>query len=850
MDISGLTKNEVSERIAAGELNSVESQVSRTYKDIVIKNVCTTFNLILFTLGAVFIVMGYYSEEYVMGKIKSQYLNALATVGIITLNIIIATFQEARAKRRLDKIALLLRPRVKIMRDGVEIDADQSEIVKDDIIHLTAGDQALVDGELISIRSLEMDESLLTGESKTVRKHEGDIVLSGSFCVTGEGYYCVTAFGKDSFASQMLSSARKFENKKSPLQMETSAVTKILMAIALVYLAVAIVFNLLNTSDDIFASVKDTALVAAVIMDIVPIALFLLIVIAYMVAAVRMADSGVLLQRSNAVESMNHVNTVCMDKTGTITTNKLAFTDIVPMIDCVEKYIRTFTASTGSVNRTIEAIRKEFGDQDGTELIDEIQFSSERKFSAVKVMDNGTPLTIYLGALSVFKDKLVSGYEEMHVKAQEYSHAGMRTVVIAKGTDSDLFVNDEPVIHELVPIALIAIKDEIRPDCRDTIGVFLDNKMDLKVISGDDPETVDAIFSLADIPGDRKIISGEAFEKLEGQERIDAILETNIFGRMKPNDKEEIIQTLKENGRYVAMVGDGVNDVKALKSAQVGVALQSGSGAARGVADIVLVDDNFAALPKALVEGRRTVSGMRDILKLYLTRNFVLAIIIPIILLISNGATPFTPTSAMFYAFVSVSIAAFLMVIWAKPTAETGPILPGVLKFAIPSMLVLVFFAVIAYLAFILCTEAGWINITYTAEELKNLNWNREVIGEAAEINARNAMLLFLTIAGVLQILFVAPPNKFLSPSGKAYGDLKPAILVLLLLLLISVAYGQPLFLEMMGMASLGDYRIAVYALAGLWFVTARYILRRGKLGKMAKLTEQLYRKTLKRESE
>jgi len=837
MDINGLTKKEVEERIAAGELNSVESQVSRTYKDILVKNVCTTFNLILFTLGAVFIVIG-------------EYLNALATVGIITLNIIIATFQEARAKRRLDRIALLLRPRVRIMRDGAEKDADQSEIVKDDIIHLTAGDQALVDGELLFIRSLEMDESLLTGESKTIRKHDGDTVLSGSFCVTGEGYYRVTAFGKDSFASQMLLSARKFENKKSPLQKETSAVTKLLMAIALVYLAVALLYNFLNTSEDIGATVKNTAIIAAAIMDIVPIALFLLIVIAYMVAAVRMADSGVLLQRSNAVESMNHVNTVCMDKTGTITTNKLAFSEIVPMTDCVEKYIRAFTASTGSVNRTIEAIRKEFGDQEGLELIEEIQFSSERKFSAVKIKDNGSPMTIYLGALSVFKDKLLNGYDEMHQKAQEFSMKGMRTVVIAKGIDDEFFVNDEPVIHELTPIALIAIKDEIRPDCRDTIGVFLENKMDLKVISGDDPETVDAIFSLADIPGDRKIISGEEFAILEGQERIDAILETNIFGRMKPNDKEEIIQTLKDNGRYVAMVGDGVNDVKALKSAQVGVALQSGSGAARGVADIVLVDDNFAALPKALVEGRRTVSGMRDILKLYLTRNFVLTLLIPIILLISNGATPVTPTAAAFYAFVSVSIAAFLMVIWAKPTTETGPILPGVLKFAIPSMLVLVFFAVMMYITFFLATEEGWIDIPYTADELMNLNWNRDVIGTAGEINARNSMLLFLTVAGVLQILFVAPPNKFLSPTGKAYGDLKPAILVLLLLLLIAVAYGQPLFLELMGMASLGDYRILVYAMAGLWFITARYILRRGKLNRMTKFTEHLYNKTLDRESE
>lgn len=803
------------------------------------KNVCTTFNLILFALGAIFILI-------------EEPMNALATTGIITLNIIIATIQEMKAKRRLDRIALLLRPKVRIVRESGEFEADQNEIVKDDIIHLTSGDQALVDGELVSSYNLEMDESLLTGESSTVRKKTGDTVYSGSYCVTGEGHFRVTAFGDESYASQMLATARKFESKASPLQKETNTVTKVLMAIAFLYLGVFLLSSFLKGSDLSLSFLRNSTTWAAAILDIVPIALFLLVVIAYMVAALRMADSGVLLQQSNAVESMSHVDTVCMDKTGTITTNKLIFEELIPAggdTEEAERYLRIFATATGSKNRTIEAVLNRYGTED-TELLEEILFSSERKYSAVRVKEgNGKTVTLYMGAPSVLKNYLTSGGKRLSDSVLENSRKGLRTVLLAKGTLSKLYEGEKPIVPSLKPVALITIRDEIRPDCRETIEVFLDNHMDLKVISGDDPETVNAMFTLANIPGERRIISGDEFDRLQGEEKVEAILGTNIFGRMKPDNKEEIVSVLKENGRYVAMVGDGVNDVKALKKANVGVALESGSSAARGVSDIVLMKDRFSALPKALVEGKRTVSGMRDILKLYLTRNFVLALIIPVFLVI--GSVPFLPTSSAFYAFVSVSIVAFMMVIWAHPRDEKGPVLPGVLRFAIPSAIMLFIFAMITYSVFFVFSGPNfhYIDLDYASlgdEMFKSLTWDKDIsdpMGATQEINARNAMLLFLTTAGVVQIFFIAPPVKFFSVDGRVTKDLRPLILTLLLLLLIFVVYGQENLLHMLSMVSLGNYRPLVYGLVLVWFFVARTVMRKGKLKLFTDMTERMLNK-------
>ena len=835
----GLTSEEVADRKARGLANDADVRTSRTYTDIFVKNAFTPFNVILFILGILLVIC-------------DEVISAISATGIIIVNILISTIQEMRAKRKLDRISLLVRPKVTVVRDGKEMEIDQAEIVVDDLIVIRAGEQALVDGIADRCTSVEMDESLLTGESSTVRKHEGDKVYSGSVCVTGEMYYTVTAVGNDAYASQMLKSARKFTSKETPLQMETGTMTKILMVIAAILFVLTIFKSILFTHENLGQTLE----VFVLCLDVVPIALFLLITLTYMIAAARMADSGVLLQRANSVESISHVDTVCMDKTGTITTNRLAFErseDFVPS-DEASRYASVFATLTGSKNRTMQAIVQHYGEADA-ELVEEIQFSSERKFSAVRARDGDRTYTMYVGAWTVLGPHCRTDLEIQDIIDSE-SRKGLRTVLLCLGGDGPLHDDDgNPVIHDLVPVSVISIRDEVRPDCRDTIQVFLDNGMDLKVISGDDPVTVDSLFTIADIPGERRIISGPELDAMDPDTFERTVLETNIFGRMRPENKQAVIETLKKNGRYVAMIGDGVNDVKSLKTAQVGVALESGSGAARGVADMVLVKDNFSALPKALVEGRRTVSGMRDILKIYLTRNLVLALLF-IAIYIFVGYLPMLPIQNTYYAFVSVTIMAFFMTLFAKPDNNKELILPDVLRFCVPSAIMIAAFGLAVYGGFWWLQDQGMLNIDWAymasihGTDIEGLldfySWGIEV--NTSEIVARSAMLFFITTAGILQMLLVSPRYRFLSPDGRTNKSLIPIILVVFVFLVIYAmyAYFPAIAVNLVELVIFpNEVFLLLIGITAVWFFAELFVLKKNVFKHAVDRFETLYMKKL-----
>ena len=836
----GLTSDEVEDRKARGLANNADVRTSRTYTDIFVKNAFTPFNIILFILGILLVLC-------------DEVISAISATGIIIVNILISTLQEMRAKRKLDRISLLIRPKVTVVRDGGESEIDQSDIVVDDLIVIRAGEQALVDGIAEKCTSVEMDESLLTGESRTVRKHEGDKVYSGSVCVTGEMYYTVTAVGNDAYASQMLKSAKTFTSKKTPLQMETGTMTKILMLIAGILFVLTIFKSLFITH----VALGHILEVFVLCLDVVPIALFLLITLTYMIAAARMADSGVLLQRSSSVESISHVDTVCMDKTGTITTNKLMFensTDFVPPEDAAH-YASVFSTLTGSKNRTMQAIVQHYGEADA-ELEEEIQFSSERKFSAVRAKEGGITYTMYVGAWSTLGQHC---HTDMDIEGiiESESRKGLRTVLLCLGEDGPLHDRDgEPIIHELTPVSVISIRDEVRPDCRETIQVFLDNGMDLKVISGDDPVTVDSLFTIANIPGERRIVSGPELDAMDQETFEKTVLETNIFGRMRPENKQAVIETLKKNGRYVAMIGDGVNDVKSLKTAQVGVALESGSGAARGVADMVLVKDNFSALPKALVEGRRTVSGMRDILKIYLTRNLVLALVF-IAIYIFLGYLPMLPIQNTYYAFVSVTIMAFFMTLFAKPDNNKELILPEVLRFCIPSAIMIAAFGLAVYGGFWWMQDQGMLNIdwaymasihdTDVAGLLDFYSWGNEV--NTSEIVARSSMLFFITTAGILQMLLVSPRYKFLSPDGRTNKSLIPVGLVVFVFLVIYIMYAffPTIAVNLVELVIFPtEIFLLLIAITVVWFFAELFVLKKNVFRQAVDRFETLYMKKLR----
>lgn len=862
---NGLTAAEVEERKAAGLVNSNIDKTSKTYLQILMDNLCTGFNLLLFLLSIALILTGSSEKGTFHGLSVSGIVNAISVSGIIFMNVVISTIQECKAKRRLDKIALLLKPKVTVVRDGVPVIIDQEGIVKDDIIVLSPGDQALVDGELIQESYLEMDESLLTGESHTVRKKVGERIYSGSYCVVGDGYYKVDAFGENSFAAKMLASAKKAVKKKTPLQMETTTITLMLMGIAILYTIVtAIVF--LATGKGI----SDITETVAVILEIVPIALFLLIVLTYMLAAIRMADSGVLLQDSSAVESISHVDTVCMDKTGTITTNRLRFKDAIPLSDKdVGPAISAYVGSVGGKNRTIDALEGEYGGNK-CEVLDEIRFSSERKFSAAKIVMDGRTRAFYLGAITSFAP-YIAGSDGIKEKVSEYSSRGLRTVVFAEADPSVPFDQDSRELPALSPIALFVIEDEVRPDCRETIEVFLNHNMDIKVISGDDPVTVDALFTIADIPGERRIISGDilaeaserrmmAFKRLQDakaasggassqdvdaaqeaydsadSEYADMILKTNIFGRMRPDQKEEVIDTLRAHGRYVAMIGDGVNDVKSLKRANVGVALESGSGAARGVADMVLVKDNFSALPKSIVEGKRTVSGMRDILKIYITRNLVLAILIAMSLIFLHKQ-PFNPVQNTFYAFFSVGVSAFFMTIWAKPSENSDLVLPAVLRFTIPTAFTIAVMGTLLTSCIDSALSSGMINFP---------GYEEAVAAFGPDQFTSSLLVLFLTFCGIFQLLVVDPHFKIFSIDGEVHKDWKPIILMCLLGVGAIAVYNMEFFLQLMSIPLLPiGLQIMMVGFAAIWLVIQQVILRWNKFTFMEDAIERWYLKSL-----
>ena len=792
--VRGLSEQEVHERVERGEVNSATQQETKTYGQIIMKNTLTGFNVILFVLGLALVLL-------------NEVMNAIAATGIIFVNIVIATFQECRAKRRLDKISLLLRPKVNVLRDGAVVTVDQTSIVKDDIIVLTSGEQALVDGELIEQNYLEMDESLLTGESDTVRKKVGEQIFSGSYCIAGEGYYRVDAFGEDSFASKIMASAKKNISKKTPLQMETQTVTLILMIIAL---AMSVIDGIMEVilGHSLATIVKSIS----IIVDIVPIALFLLIVLEYMVAAVRIADKGVLLQEASAVESLSHVDTVCMDKTGTITTNKLKFKAEYSYASDSETIVKQYIGSVGGKNRTIDALENHFG-AEKCEVLKEIRFTSARKFSAVHISTPACERRLYLGAPSVLAP-YTSNSSEIFTRNKECSSQGLRTVLLAESLEQEDMDSFES-LPKLRAVALYSIEDEVRPDCRETIDVFLRNGMDIKVISGDDPATVDALFTIAKIPGERKIISGDELAKMTPEEFDKAALETNIFGRMKPDQKEQVVDSLRAQGKYVAMVGDGVNDVKSLKKAQVGVALESGSGAARGVADMVLVKDDFSALPASLVEGKRTVTGMRDILKIYISRNFAIAIILALSFIWTQTA-PFSPVQNMFYSTIATSVSAFFMILWAKPSDNKDLVLPDVLRYTIPTAFCTAISGAIIYISVI--------------EMIKSGNMD-PYDGFTTEKVAGAVMVLFLAVTGALQLMVVLPIHRIFSVNGKVVGDIKPFILSLLLVGLAFLIYNFQFALDLMEIPQLTlRTQLTILLMSFFWLILHHYVVKTKRL--------------------
>ncbi|MFN2220238.1 MAG: HAD-IC family P-type ATPase, partial [Anaerolineae bacterium] len=757
--VEGLSEDEIITRRERGQGNIVQFQTSRTYLQIVRKNAFTFINTVLFSIGIVLMLMG-------------QFGDALVTAGLVLMNVAVGVYQEARAKRKLEQIALLTRPKAAVIRDGQEKMVDPSEIVLGDLLVVRPGDQIVVDGQVVGDSRMEVDESLLTGESERIGKQAGDPVYSGSFCVTGTACYEAQKVGADSLASRLTAGARVFRQVKTPLQRDIDFIIRILVLLV-TQLGILLGISFFVGGLPLVEGVR----VAAVIVALVPQGLFFMTTVAYAMGAVRVAGKGALIQEANAVESVSHVNLLCLDKTGTLTTNRIRLYAMHPVGDVpdgattLQGILGDYAASASGGNRTTAAIREAYGGH-VRPVSAEVPFSSERKWSALAFDDAALPGVYVLGAPEVLHSRFIFA-GDLEAKADEWAGKGLRVLLFAHHAGSAPLYDagEQPRLPpELAPLSLLSFSDELRPEAQQTVKHFVELGIDLKIISGDSPQTVAALCRQVGVAGDLQAVSGldlAAEDEAQGAAAQGESLqleevagEATIFGRITPQQKERLVDLFRQQGYYVAMIGDGVNDVLSLKKAHVGVAMQSGSQATRGVADIVLLGDSFAALPIAFREGQRIVKGMEDVVRLLLTRtSYVLLLVVATQLV--GVPFPVTPKHNSILALLTVGIPILAIAAWARPGAPPRSVVRSTSHFLFPAAFTVSVVALVVYLAYLATT--------------------RDV-----EI-ARTALTTVTILCGLVLIPFVEPPTKAWVGGDVLSGDWRPTLLAAGMLVLYGV---------------------------------------------------------------
>jgi cation-transporting ATPase E len=735
----------------------------------------------------------------------------------VMTNVIVGVLQEIRAKRTLDRISLLTRAMANVVRDDKVAVIAPEELVVGDLVEISSGDQIVLDGRLSTGR-LQADESQLTGESDLITKQPGDEVYSGSFCVTGKGRYVVEQVGSASLANKITQGAKAFRRVLTPLQRDVNTVIRLALLIV-AYMELL----LLVTSIVRVVPAADAVGQAAVLAGLIPNGLFVSIAIAYALGAVRLVRFGALVQQSNAVESLSRVDVLCTDKTGTLTANKLRLRELVPLsVD--EEHLRviagTVVASAEERNKTAEAIAAALPETAYESSLD-VPFSSARKWSAVAFKDGDLRGTYAMGAPQMLRPAVESEWSKITPLVDERTALGLRVLLVVRnpepnaisGKDDDAKLNDG---YEA--IGLIVLEDELRPHVGEVLEQFASAGVRIKIISGDDPDTVVALARQAGLTGDLPSISGPELDSLDDAQIGAVAQRTMVFGRITPAQKERLVDSLRSAGDYVAMIGDGVNDVLSLKKSNLAVAMASGSQATRSVADIVLTDDSFAALAPAVQEGQRIINGMFDILSLFLARISTMGLIILSSLVIGQFPIPLRPASAI--TLFSVGVPAAMLAIWAQPGPQIRDSLGRtILRFVLPAA---IFSSVIGltmfYTVLLLQMESYGDLASMTPAQVA------DVLRLSLPV-AQSALTAFLVFVGLGLVVYVEPPAKWVAVVQAQSPDRRPTILAIVLALaFIVLVVVEPLG-DLFGLSTLPLVVWAiVIGLAALWFVVLRYV--------------------------
>ena len=658
--VVGLTSAEVDQRRAAGQVNATTSPTSRTVAQIIRANVFTRFNAILGTLLVVILVVGPFND-------------ALFGIVLVT-NTAIGIVQEVRAKRALDRLALVHAPRATVWRDGAPTEVAVDDIVLGDAVELRAGDQLVVDGRVLVSERLEIDESLLTGEPDAVPKHDGDEVLSGSFVVAGTGRFEATRVGADAYADRLAAEAKRFSLVRSELR---SGIDRILRLVtwAMAPTAAILVASQMGSHDDVTEAIRSSV---AGIAAMVPEGLVLLTSVAFAVGAMRLSRHHVLVQELAAIEGLARVDVVCLDKTGTITEPELVVVGLDPLEDTLPTadVLAALVASEPSPNASLRAIAAAWPASPGWSPTQVAPFSSARRWSGAVF---GNERGWVLGA----PDALLRARDPARKRAEQLAASGMRVLLLAGG-DAPLPTDGAPT--GVTPVALVCLEERVREEAPATLAYFRQQGVAVKVISGDHPTTVAAVAARAGLDDTADPVDGQSLP--DDIDELGAVLErASVFGRVQPHQKQAMVAALQARGHVVAMTGDGVNDVLALKQADLGVAMGSGSAAARAVARLVLLDGSFAALPPVVAEGRRVIANVERVANLFVTKT-IYALVLSIAIAVAGVEFPFLPRQLTVISTLTIGVPAFFLALApAADRAQTG-FVPRVLRFAVPAGLV------------------------------------------------------------------------------------------------------------------------------------------------------------------
>ena len=661
---TGLTAQQVQEHRMHGWTNQPVDPPSKTTKEIIQENVFTYFNLIFLVLAVLLCLVGSFRD--------------LTFLPVIVLNTLIGIIQETRAKKVLDNLTMLNAPHAMVIRDGKKSQINAEDLVIDDIVIFEAGNQVCADAEVCA-GEVQVNESLLTGESDEITKRKGDQLMSGSFIVSGQCHARLDKVGADSYISRLTLEAKAMQNTEQSEMIRSLDKLVKWVGVAIIPIGIILFIQAFVFQGEGFRS-SVTSMIAAVI-GMIPEGLYLLASVALAVSSIRLAQKKVLLHDMKCIETLARVNVLCVDKTGTITENTMEVQDVIPTKEYEEGELRPlsellgdFTAAQSSDNITMEAMKRYFKIVSGKKAVAKTGFSSASKYSSVTFEE----ASYVLGAPEFVLKEQYENYEET---ISAHASKGARVLVFGTAKEEP---DGKPLKEAVTPLAYVLLANPIRQEAKETFTYFAEQGVEVKVISGDNPLTVSEVAKEAGIAGAERYVDASTLHKEE--EMRAAVLNNAVFGRVTPNQKRKFVQILKEEGKTVAMTGDGVNDVLALKDADCSIAMASGSDAAAQASQLVLLESDFSCMPEVVLEGRRVVNNIQRSASLFLVKN-IFSFLLSLVSFVFMFTYPLEPSQISLISMFTIGVPAFFLALEPNKNIIKGHFLTNVFLKALPAAL-------------------------------------------------------------------------------------------------------------------------------------------------------------------